>query len=572
MPTLPSALTRELGSPGQPLPGGGTDPYETTTELVWPLNLAVYDRMRKTDSQQRAISSSIKLPPRRTGWRIPAVPDVAPAVRAFVEAELGLRTDDQGRRRARPGGVNFDEFLRHALLHLDFGHMAFEQVYAPGPAETEGLSGTVGHLAKLAPRMPRTFAGIDVAPDGGLVGIRQFVARGGQTVEVPIPVERLVMFANEREGSDWMGQSIYRSSYKHWLIKDAMLRLSAIAFDRLGVGLPVVTYPADAGPGAKAKALKLAREVRSGEDSGAALEEGWTLELLGIGAKAMDPLPLINYHDRAASRGSLTMFLDLGHDNGARALGDTFVDVLLMAEGALISYLEEVITEHVIRDLVRINFGPDEAYPPIVADELTADSAPTAEALVALEGAGLIVVDGPLRSDIRRRYKLPPEDPTTAVANPTVQPPNPADVPAPGGPGAPGPSGNPGPVPVSGALPGTPGIAPQGVVVPVAASAGVPELAARLERAGSMLAALAAGDHPPAYLAESDRIRVARGTPAARAPHPFKAAEWTHPNGHPRCALCGCEERTGGCAGADHDGLTTSSPGSAGVAHVAASA
>lgn len=29
-------------------------------------------------------------------------------------------------------------------------------------------------------------------------------------------------------------------------------------------------------------------------------------------------------------------------------------------------------------------------------------------------------------------------------------------------------------------------------------------------------------------------------------PHKFKAASWTHPNGHPRCIMCGQEERTGG--------------------------
>jgi hypothetical protein len=56
--------------------------------------------------------------------------------------------------------------------------------------------------------------------------------------------------------------------------------------------------------------------------------------------------------------------------------------------------------------------------------------------------------------------------------------------------------------------------------------------------------------------AETERIHERRETPEARAPHDFKAAKWTHPNGHPRCRLCGDEERTDGkCPGADHDGL-----------------
>jgi len=49
---------------------------------------------------------------------------------------------------------------------------------------------------------------------------------------------------------------------------------------------------------------------------------------------------------------------------------------------------------------------------------------------------------------------------------------------------------------------------------------------------------------------ETERIRERCKTPEARQPHAFKAAEWTHPNGHPRCAVCGDEEPVGGrCEG-----------------------
>lgn len=55
---------------------------------------------------------------------------------------------------------------------------------------------------------------------------------------------------------------------------------------------------------------------------------------------------------------------------------------------------------------------------------------------------------------------------------------------------------------------------------------------------------------------ETEAIRERRKTPEARAPHKFKAATWTHPNGHPRCRLCGDEESfSGECKGADHDGI-----------------
>jgi hypothetical protein len=48
------------------------------------------------------------------------------------------------------------------------------------------------------------------------------------------------------------------------------------------------------------------------------------------------------------------------------------------------------------------------------------------------------------------------------------------------------------------------------------------------------------------YERESELIRENKKKPEAIAQHKFKGAEWTHPNGHPRCLVCGDEERTGG--------------------------
>ena len=58
--------------------------------------------------------------------------------------------------------------------------------------------------------------------------------------------------------------------------------------------------------------------------------------------------------------------------------------------------------------------------------------------------------------------------------------------------------------------------------------------------------------HNPKAEAETEKIKENREKPENQKPHPFKAAEWTHPNGHPRCIRCGCEEPVGGqCEGYD---------------------
>jgi hypothetical protein len=52
--------------------------------------------------------------------------------------------------------------------------------------------------------------------------------------------------------------------------------------------------------------------------------------------------------------------------------------------------------------------------------------------------------------------------------------------------------------------------------------------------------------HDPAYERETAQIKLRAETPQAKARHSFRPAEWTHPNGHPRCSLCGQEEPVGG--------------------------
>jgi hypothetical protein len=65
MPTAPGsglaqarAVSRELGAPEMVYASGWPDPYEETPELQWPLNLKVYDRMRRQSSHVRALLRS----------------------------------------------------------------------------------------------------------------------------------------------------------------------------------------------------------------------------------------------------------------------------------------------------------------------------------------------------------------------------------------------------------------------------------------------------------------------------------------------------------------------------------
>lgn len=405
---LPPSAVTEIGSPGITSFGGFLETWEETPELQWPNSLLVYDRMRRTDGHIASILRALTLPIRRARWHLEG-DDVREEVTTAVQTELGLNPRGRGRRRRRRQGISWDPFLRHALLHLPLGFMPFEQVYEIGPP-APGLEGAfphseVAHIRKLAPRMPRTISGFELEPDGGLKALRQWVGSRGSYEEKTLELDRLVMFVNDQEGSDWLGNSILRAAYKHWLVKDLLVRLGPMAVERNGMGLPVVTYPQG---GDRELALAIATNVRAGEDAGVAVPDGYVLELIGVTGSVRDELPLIHYHDQESGRNALAMFLDLGHDRGARSLGETFVDYFLMSLEAVADFVGEIVTEYVIADWVRLNFGEDEAYPDLIADGLEATSAPTADALKALADAGIIVADDPLEDDVRERYHLPP--------------------------------------------------------------------------------------------------------------------------------------------------------------------
>jgi hypothetical protein len=419
------APTSELGGAGIISTFGLIDTHEDTPELRWPNSIHVYDRMR-LDAHVASCLAATHLPIERNHWDLD--PDsfdgVRPEVIQMVREDLGLAEKGTHLRRPR-GGVVFGDYLRHCLLEDVFGHMAFEQVYE--------LHDGKARLRKLAPRLPRTIFGWNLAADGGVASIIQLVPRqNGNWEYVTIPVNRLVVFTRRKEGGDPTGQSILRSAYIHWTMKQALIKVDAIAAERNGMGFTKVKYKPDGMT--KKEALDIASNTRTGEYSGVAFEEGMAdMELMGVTGQVREILPSIKYHDQEISRLMLAMFLDLGQDNGARSLGETFVDFFVMSLQAAATHIEDVTNEHVIRDLVELNWGPDEPYPLLRCDEITADTDLTAEAIKQLVEAGVIVPDQDLEDFFRNRYGFPsagtpfpkPDPPPIAPPAPTALPPAP---------------------------------------------------------------------------------------------------------------------------------------------------
>lgn len=405
-------MTAPLSEIGYAYPGGRSGWWveldeEPTPELRWPHSVEVYDAMRSQDAQVASVLRAVTLPVRRTPWRI----DPAGArdeVVQLVAEDLGLPVGGQ-----TPGPVprtrdrfSWPEHLRLALLMLPFGHMFFEQVYR---IDSAGRA----RLRKLGPRMPRSIERLEVAPDGGLVSVTQTSSMTGG-LQRPIPVERLVAYVHDREGGNWLGRSLLRPAYKHWLIKDRLLRVQAQTIERNGMGIP--RYTAAENETDLSAGLDLARRWRAGDSSGAAVPYGALLDLVGVSGTLPNADPAIRYHDEQIARAVLAHFLNLGTQTGSWALGTTFADFFTLSLQTLAQQVADVATQHIVEDLVDVNWGPEEPAPRIVFDEIGSRQAATAAALKLLIDSGAIFPDRATEEFLRQQYGLPPKDPRTSTA------------------------------------------------------------------------------------------------------------------------------------------------------------
>lgn len=390
---------------------------EDNPDLVFPHSVSVFKRMRREETQLQTVLKAVKLPILRSSWRL-AADGVDPEVADFVSENLGIPVEGQPlKQRVRSRNrFSWHEHLRLALTSLDYGFAFFEQVYE---VRDDGKA----WLRKLGYRPQATVQSINVARDGGLVSVEQGLG-GGKHARMG--VNRLVAYVNDREGANWAGTSILRSSYKYWLLKDRLLRVQAMTVERNGLGVPIyegaprdemLHDPATVVQREKddlAAGRKLAQGLRAGETAGAAIPSGAKLTLTGVTGELPDADGPIRYYDEQMAKSALAHFLTLGTQTGSWALGTTFADFFTMSLQTVAKSVAETATAHIIEDLVDLNFGEDVPAPVLVFDEIGSQTPPTAQAMQSLIQTGVIRPDDDLETFMRDRHGLPAADPDTA--------------------------------------------------------------------------------------------------------------------------------------------------------------
>ena len=134
---------------------------------------------------------------------------------------------------------NWDDVVRNALLMLDFGCAAHEDVWA--------VDGARVRLRKLAARLPLTFYRWHTELDGEtLVALEQYGYRGGRYLNVTLPAEKIALFTYNQEGANFWGTALLRYMYPHWYVKSNLYRMDSIACERNALGIPDAEHAEDA--------------------------------------------------------------------------------------------------------------------------------------------------------------------------------------------------------------------------------------------------------------------------------------------------------------------------------------
>lgn len=324
---------------------------EYVPELSSARAVDLYAKMR-SDGMVEAITRALKLPIMAASWVVePASKTDANAAKArdLVEEVLFNRL-----------GLCWEETVRECLTYLQYGF----GVQVKQWAVEKGLA----VLADLMPVHPRTAVqggrNWEFDPEtGALVGLWQYGTDGVTWRQELIPRERFAHFVHDGDFRNPEGRSIYRSAYKHWLVKDTLYRIEAIGLERGAVGVPVMEYDPDSNDtDLRNKLETFGNGLMAYENGYLIVPKGTAVNNFQLQVNTESLHAAISHHDTKIAQCVLAQWLQLGVEGkgGAYALSSDQTDHFMLCLETVGDYLCAVINREVIPELVSYNLATDQ--------------------------------------------------------------------------------------------------------------------------------------------------------------------------------------------------------------------
>lgn len=416
----------ELGTTGLRRSGGYIN-EEFLPNLRGTRAAMVYREMADNDAVIGAILFSMDKIITRLDWHIEECGDSPSQLAAaeFVQECM----DDMSE--------SWDSTLSSVLSMLVFGYSYHELVYkkrggyTKDPRTRSKYNDNRIGWRKWAIRAQETLNHWIIDEDGGIQGFVQMDPSGGGIRTIPI--EKALLFRTTTQKNNPEGRSLLRNAYRSWYFKKRIEEIEAIGIERDLAGLPVAYVPpeylsSNATPDQVAvlgAVQNIVSNIKRNEQEGVVFpvvfDDGgnrmFDLTLLSSGgSRQFDTDTVITRYDQRIAMTILSDFILLGHERvGSFSLGASKIDLWTMAVDSIAKTISEVINQHAIPRLMRLNGFKDEDSPKIVYGEVShVDLRELGEYISKLTAAGILMPDERLEEFLRDVAGLPAPDETLA--------------------------------------------------------------------------------------------------------------------------------------------------------------
>lgn len=382
----------------------------------------IYREMADNDAVVGAILFAIEKVILKLEWRVdPADGDDETAVAnaEFIEECLHDMSD------------SWDATLSSVLSMLVYGYSFHEVVYkrrdgySKDPRRRSKFDdGKVG-WRKWPIRAQETVWEWDLDEQGGIQGMFQ-IDPYTQTERVHIPIDKALLFRTTTVKNNPEGRSLLRNAYRPWYYKKRIEEIEAVGIERDLAGLPVAFVPpeylsssASAEQVSVLNAIKdIVTQIKRNEQEGIIFpavydEKGnrvFDLTLMSSGGSRQFNIDAtIARYDQRISMTLLSDFILLGHERvGSFALGTSKMDLWTVAVDAIARSIAEVVNQHAIPRLLRLNAMDDSLSPTLAfGDVANVDIASVSKFIVDLVNAGVLTPDTALEEYMREIGNLP---------------------------------------------------------------------------------------------------------------------------------------------------------------------
>ena len=420
---------QEFGSTGLRR-SGGTVFEEFLVNLRGLRGARIYREMADNDPTIGSMLFAIEKVITRLEWRVDPFSDnskdgdISPEdkeVAAFVESCLHDMSE------------SWDSALSQMLSMLVFGYSYHEIVYKVREGDNENPQrkskfndGRIG-WRKMPIRAQETLFRWMMDDDGGIQGMVQVDPSSGGIHEIPI--EKALLFRTSSQKNNPEGRSILRNAYRSWYFKRRIEEIEAIGIERDLAGLPVAYVPPEflssTATAEQASVLasiqNIVTSIKRNEQEGIVMpsmydDQGhkvFDLVLLSSGgSRQFDTDKVIQRYDQRIAMSILSDFILLGSDRvGSYALGTSKMDLWSMSVDSIAKNIAEVINQHAIPRLLKLNGMDVSRAPYLTYGEVShVDLNEIAGFVGNLVQTGAIVPDPKLEEYLRDLAGLPPAE------------------------------------------------------------------------------------------------------------------------------------------------------------------